>query len=371
MKTVVGAAVIRHGCVLAARRTSPPATAGRWEFPGGKVEPGESPGTALVREITEELGCTIEIDRWLDGVVPIGERHALRVATARIVHGEPTPTEHDSLRWLTPEQIGDVDWLEPDRPFLPELRERLLDGEALVGGNVGGACRIGDTVRRPTGPWTPAVHRLLNHLADSDLTAVPRVQGIDARGREVIEHLAGEVIDVDTALLSAPRLASLARWARHFHDVVEAHHDEGPWRFFGVDEPQLIAHNDLTPYNVCFEGDEVSGVFDWDLAGPSTRLMELAHLAWSGIPLFRPISADIAARRLAILATNYAGPTALEILDAVPTRVQVAIDGIRRAAQSGDDGMRRLMASGEPERTEQRLSDLRTRLADIVEILES
>src|SRR5215213_8462695 len=97
---VVGAAILRDGRVLAARRTSPSHAAGRWEFPGGKVEPGESPDAALVREISEELGCEIEVTRWLGTVAPIGTTHSLSVALARIAAGDPEPTEHDALVWL-------------------------------------------------------------------------------------------------------------------------------------------------------------------------------------------------------------------------------------------------------------------------------
>jgi 8-oxo-dGTP diphosphatase len=118
---VVGAAIVRDGRVLAARRTTPPEAAGRWEFPGGKVEPDETPDAALVREIAEELGCTVEVVAWLPGAVPIGVRHTLTVALARIVAGEPVPHEHDAVRWLGPDELGDVDWLEPDRPFLEHL----------------------------------------------------------------------------------------------------------------------------------------------------------------------------------------------------------------------------------------------------------
>ncbi len=121
---VVGAAVVRGGRVLAARRTRPAAAAGRWELPGGKVEPGETPEAALVREIAEELGVTARVERWLAGVVPIGDTHELSVAVVRI-HGEPTPHEHDLVRWLGPAELDDVDWLEPDRPFLVELRTLL------------------------------------------------------------------------------------------------------------------------------------------------------------------------------------------------------------------------------------------------------
>ena len=100
MAAVVGAAIVRDGRVLAARRTTPPEAAGRWEFPGGKVEPGETPDAALVREIAEELGCTVEVVDWLPGEVGIGERHVLTVAVARLVEGEPRPHEHDRVRWL-------------------------------------------------------------------------------------------------------------------------------------------------------------------------------------------------------------------------------------------------------------------------------
>lgn len=125
MTPVVGAAILRDGTVLAARRTSPPDAAGRWELPGGKVEPGETPEAALVREIAEELGVRIEVTGWLDGAVPIGIGLELLVATARLLDGEPQPAEHDQVRWLRGEELDQVDWLEPDRPFLAQLRHLL------------------------------------------------------------------------------------------------------------------------------------------------------------------------------------------------------------------------------------------------------
>jgi 8-oxo-dGTP diphosphatase len=119
---VVGAAIVRDRRVLAARRTAPPETAGRWEFPGGKVEPGETPDEAVVREIGEELGCTVRVVSWLPGEVAIGERHVLTVAVVELVDGEPEPREHDAVRWLATAELDDVDWLEPDVPFLSHLR---------------------------------------------------------------------------------------------------------------------------------------------------------------------------------------------------------------------------------------------------------
>jgi 8-oxo-dGTP diphosphatase len=124
-QVVVGAAIVRRGRVLAARRTAPASAAGRWEFPGGKVEPGESDAESLVREVEEELGLPITVDRWLAGEAPIDGRHVLRVAVASTGDDEPTPTEHDAVRWLRADELHDVDWLEPDRPFLTELSHLL------------------------------------------------------------------------------------------------------------------------------------------------------------------------------------------------------------------------------------------------------
>jgi 8-oxo-dGTP diphosphatase len=125
---VVAAAVIEEARLLAARRTAPPEAAGRWELPGGKVEAGEQPDRALIREIREELGCGITVEHWLPGSPPIGTTGlVLRVAACRLTEGRPEPgIDHDSLLWLRSEQLDDVDWLEPDRPFLPSLRELLL-----------------------------------------------------------------------------------------------------------------------------------------------------------------------------------------------------------------------------------------------------
>jgi 8-oxo-dGTP diphosphatase len=127
---VVGVALLRgvppHVQVLAAERGYPQHLAGQWEFPGGKVEPGEDEIAALRRECREELGVEIEVGERVGLEVTVVDGGAiLRVWTGRITTGVPAPTEHSSLRWLTRDQLYDVAWLAPDLPIVDALAALL------------------------------------------------------------------------------------------------------------------------------------------------------------------------------------------------------------------------------------------------------
>ena len=121
-RVVVGAAILRAGRVLAARRKAPPETAGGWEFPGGKVEPGETDSQALVRECLEELGISVAPGTEL-GVQVLSTGALLRVYLAELSHGEPQLLQdHDELRWLGADELDDVRWLPADRALVDLLR---------------------------------------------------------------------------------------------------------------------------------------------------------------------------------------------------------------------------------------------------------
>lgn len=129
---VVGAALFDDGRLLAARRSAPPELAGRWELPGGKVEPGERPEAALVRELSEELGVDAKTVERVPGEWPLKPPYTLQVWTARLRPGSPRPhplEDHDELRWLTPADIWTVDWLDQDVPAVRETLA-LLDAQA-------------------------------------------------------------------------------------------------------------------------------------------------------------------------------------------------------------------------------------------------
>lgn len=122
---VVGAAIIRFGRLLVAQRAAPPALAGGWELPGGKVDPGERDENALVRECREELGVDVRLTGRLDGEWAIPPSAVLRIWTARLVRGVPRPLEHAALRWLSPDELYDVPWLSADLPLIPHLHAVL------------------------------------------------------------------------------------------------------------------------------------------------------------------------------------------------------------------------------------------------------
>jgi 8-oxo-dGTP diphosphatase len=121
---VVGAVLVDGGGILAARRGPDMNLPGMWEFPGGKVEAGETHQEALRRELVEELGCTVEVG----GLVASTDHGHVTLTTyfCTLVDGTPEPTEHSELRWLSPGALAELEWAPADIPTV-----RLLAGGAL------------------------------------------------------------------------------------------------------------------------------------------------------------------------------------------------------------------------------------------------
>jgi len=246
--------------------------------------------------------------------------------------------------------------------------------ERLDGGNLGGAVRAGDTVRRPAGPWTPAVHALLAHLAAKGFTGAPRPLGFDEQGREVLTFLEGETVGSSKPwpawTHADDTLDQVARWMRGYHRAVA---DFVPppgavWREGGAWSPGLIiGHNDTAPYNAAWHQGTLAGFFDWDFAGPVTPEWDLAFAAFSWVPLHaRHVVAaegftDFAARprRLDRFLRTYGWPaTTASFLAVVRARVKAHATGIRSRAAAGDAVFARLLHQGVADDLDQALAEL-------------
>jgi hypothetical protein len=200
----------------------------------------------------------------------------------------------------------------------------------LTGGFVNKIHRVGDTVRRSAGPWTPAVHSLLRYLEQAGLDGVPRVCGIDERGREVLTHLPGrtpEWAHWPAVLVDGDGLEQLGAFLRRYHDTVAAFRPPANAVWRNPRAPRLgevVRHGDFSPFNSVWREDgRLVGIIDWDFAQPGDALTDLAYLARYVVPC-APASglanfglpADLPrVQRLERLCAAYGGVTPRQVLN--------------------------------------------------------
>lgn len=237
-----------------------------------------------------------------------------------------------------------------------------MDEQPLMGGNVSaGVVRVGDTVRRPAGPWTPAVHALLAHLHEAGFTAAPRPLGIDEQGREVLTFAPGEVVWPHRFALVEPaeRLIRVARVIREYHDAVATFSPpaDARWQTLmpapGPDLGEIIAHHDLAPWNLVVDeaGDRWTFI-DWDCAAPGTRLWDLAYAFRAFVPLsaapWLRRSDREAAARLRLMADAYGLDEAQRraLVPLLAQRTLAMHDFLRDQSARGVEPWARLWAEG-------------------------
>jgi 8-oxo-dGTP pyrophosphatase MutT (NUDIX family) len=378
-QVIVGAAIVADGRVLAARRCAPSLLAGGWEFPGGKVEPGETEAQALVRECQEELGVTVRRGARVGADVRTATGAVLRVWLATLEQPDgpqPQPLQdHDALAWLPTDALASVSWLPADWPVVHALADLLASAEALPGGRVGGAVRVGDTVRRPAGPWTPAVHDLLRHLVAGGVAGVPEPLGLDGAGREVLRFVPGQTMgdapSVPVEFCSPGLVADVGAWLRRMHAVGASFPAEPRvWRrgLLARGAGQVICHHDVSAHNLVLDGrGRLRAVLDWDMAAPGHPLDDVAFAAWQ-LVLRHDLDPQQEAAGLGTLADAY-GTDPLGVLDRVAPRLRGAVAVMRRGAAAGDHGLARLLAAGIPEATEHGVQRLLGRRDDLARAL--
>jgi Phosphotransferase enzyme family len=187
---------------------------------------------------------------------------------------------------------------------LPSVREELLPGNVTAG-----VVRVGDTVRRPAGPWTHAVDALLAHLHPAGFPGAPRPLGRDAQGRQVLEYVPGRAGEPGRAHTPA-QLRQIGRMLRDYHRAVADFHPptDAVWNCaIPPDDPvgaEIICHGDPAPWNLV---DSPRGwvLIDWDGAGPGTALCDLAYAAHTTVPLEPGRDPAAAAAGLRAIADGY------------------------------------------------------------------
>lgn len=120
---VVGAVIIENKKILCAQRGPDKTLPLMWEFPGGKIEQGETAKEALIREIEEEMLCTIEVGEKVDHTVHEYDFGIVHLTTyiSKITSGELKLTEHEQIKWLKPTEISNLNWAPADIPAIEKL----------------------------------------------------------------------------------------------------------------------------------------------------------------------------------------------------------------------------------------------------------
>ncbi len=125
---VVAGAIVKDGKVFSAQRGNKGKTAYKWEFPGGKIEPGETPEHALARELQEELSINVEVHELITAIVDEYEDVILHIDTYRctLLSGTPTLSEHIALQWSNKEELDKLTFSPADAPTLKKIKELYL-----------------------------------------------------------------------------------------------------------------------------------------------------------------------------------------------------------------------------------------------------
>ena len=251
----------------------------------------------------------------------------------------------------------------------PDGPERHLPAGDVTEGLV----RIGDTVRRPRTPASEYVAAYLLHLQVMGFEGAPRHLGRDRQGRDVLTYLVGDVPGdpVEPWAATEDVLDGVGRLLRRLHDASRGFAAPPPPRTPGrpaprlsTREPRIVSHRDVTPQNTVFRDGVPWGLIDFDLAGETTRSLDLANTAMHWVPLCDPVDRGPA------LAGVEVGPRLRRLLDAygrdrvAPGDLLAACDvrfpdsyaAMKWAAEHEGGGWARMWAAGVGDKLQRRVA---------------
>ena len=251
------------------------------------------------------------------------------------------------------------------------------EGEPLVGGHTAPVVRVGDTVRRVAGPWTPQVAALLTGLRAAGVAGVPEHRGLDGQGREVVAWVEGDVpvYPMPPWAWDDAVLVDVARAVRSVHDAAAGLDlPRTGWRRPAVEPVETICHGDVAPYNAVFADARLVGLIDWDYAQPAPRGWDLGYLAYRFVSLTPPGHRDGRPgpgppaeqwRRVRLLAQAYDGMDPVEIVRWAVRRLEDLISYSYAEAAAGNAALQHTVDAGHVRLYEGDLGWVRALLAGV------
>lgn len=229
--------------------------------------------------------------------------------------------------------------------------------------------RVGDTVRRPVQPWTPAIHALLAHLEAIGFSPAPRALGIDDQGREILTYIPGESgPDGWAKVVTGTGLSAFAALLRDYHDAIADYTPAaGTVWATGAGSPspgEVICHGDFGPWNVVWQDEKPVGIIDWDFAHPAPRRHDIAYALEFVTPFRDDAEAHTAMshthppdrrRRLERFCRSYGLTSTEGMVDAVITAQRNTAELVRALAADGHEPQATWASQGYVRELEQRI----------------
>ena len=227
----------------------------------------------------------------------------------------------------------------------------MSDEVPLQGNVTGGVVRVGDTVRRPAGPWTDSVDALLAHLDAVGFAGAPKPLGRDALGRQVLEYVPGQLGD-DAGTYTVAELTSIGQMLAGLHRATAEFvaPASAVWNIvIPADRVELVCHHDVAPWNLV-RSARGWVLIDWDFAAPGSRLWELAYAAqtMAGLRPDREVRESAARLRAFVDGYGLQAPQRTELAPMLGRRARAMWELLRAGARDGREPWARIWAEDGP-----------------------
>ena len=236
---------------------------------------------------------------------------------------------------------------------------RNIEDGQTASGSVNTVKRVGNTVIRPSGPWSASVHDLLNYLEYEAFPYSPRAIALAlSQDREVLSYIDGNVAmrPWPACLIAESGIVDISRMLLKYHQLVKDYipASGSAWRVPEVQwkKGMIVRHGDLGPWNMVWKSERLVGLIDWDFAEPGYPIEDLAQIAWDCVPLYPPeksnwagVAPDEQMTRLRVLCDSY-GVDIGAVIDAVAKMQKREFLRLRSIGNTGKEPWRGRLQNG-------------------------